>query len=129
MISCDYAYEKKLSRFIFYDTYLKEKKIKNLQQHVENEKNENKALRLFMNDLRIIKKIQYTIKIVIINDIQKYNKIYNENSKFNEISFKDDINHIVQFIRSQLQFIISFLIIKEYNQNARIELLKKISHE
>ena len=41
-------------------------------------------------------------KIVTINDIQKYNKMYNRNSKFNEMFFKDDVNHIVRFTRSQL---------------------------
>ena len=35
------------------------------------------------------------MKVVTIDDIQKHNKIYNENSKFNEISFKDDISHVV----------------------------------
>ena len=44
MIFCDYAYEKKLSRFIFYNTYLKENEIENLQQHVEDKKNKNKIL-------------------------------------------------------------------------------------
>ena len=44
MISYDYAHEKKSLRFIFYDTYLKENEIENLQQHVENEENENKTL-------------------------------------------------------------------------------------
>ena len=60
-----------------------------------------------------------------INDIQKHNKMYDKNSKFNEMSFKDDINYVIQFTRSQLQFTISFLIIKKYNQNVKIELLKK----
>ena len=64
-------------------------------------------------------------KIVTINDIQKYNKIYNENSKFNEISFKDDVNHVVQSTRFQLQFTASFLIVKKYSQDAKVELLKK----
>ena len=41
------------------------------------------------------------------------------------MSFKDDVSYVVQFTRSQLQFTASFLIIKEYNQNARIELFKK----
>ena len=49
-------YEKKSSHFIFHDTYLKETEIKNLRQHIENQKNENKVLRSFMNDLRTLKK-------------------------------------------------------------------------
>ena len=64
-------------------------------------------------------------KIVTIDNIQKHNKIYDENLKFNEISFKDNDNHVVQFTRFQLQFTISFLIIKKYNQNVRIELFKE----
>ena len=56
LISCDYMYEKKSSHFIFYDIYLKENKIENLQRHVEDEKNENKVLRLFINDFRTLKK-------------------------------------------------------------------------
>ena len=56
LISCDYAHEKKSSRFIFHDIYLKENEIENLSWHVENEKNENKALQSFMNDFRILKK-------------------------------------------------------------------------
>ena len=90
LISCNYAHEKKSSRSIFHNTYLKENEIENLRRHVENEKNENKALRLFINNLRTLKK-KYTTKIVTIDDIQKQNKMYNENSKFNEMSFKNDI--------------------------------------
>ena len=56
LISCDYAHEKKSSHFIFHDTYLKENKIENLRRHVENEKNKNKILRSFMNDLKTLKK-------------------------------------------------------------------------
>ena len=55
------------------------------------------------------------MKVVTINDIQKHNKIYKENSKFNEILFKDNISHVVQFTRFQLQFTTSSLIIKKYN--------------
>ena len=54
-------------------------------------------------------------KIVTIDDIQKHNKIYDRNSKLNEISFKDDVNHIIQFTQFQLQFTTSSLIIKKYN--------------
>ena len=57
LISCNYAYEKKSLRFIFYNTYLKENEIEHLQQHVEDEKIENKILQLFMNDFRILKRI------------------------------------------------------------------------
>ena len=79
-----------------------------------------------MNNLKTLKKnTQYTIEIVTINDIQRHNTMYDENSKFNEISFRDDLNHVIQFTRSQLQFTISFLIVKKYNQNAKIELLKE----
>ena len=49
-------HEKKSSRFIFYDTYLKENEIENLRQYVKNEKNENKVLRSFMNNFRTLKK-------------------------------------------------------------------------
>ena len=42
------------------------------------------------------------IKIVTIDDIQKYNKMYDENSKFNGMSFKDDVSHVVQFTQFQL---------------------------
>ena len=48
-----------------------------------------------------------------------------ENSKFNEIFFKNDIDHVIQFTRFQLQFTTLFLIIKKYNQNAKIELFKE----
>ena len=64
-------------------------------------------------------------KIVTIDDIQKHNRIYDGNSKLNEISFKDDVNHVIQFTQSQLQFTISFLIVKKYNQDAKVELLKE----
>ena len=56
LISCDYAHEKKSSHFIFYNTYSKENKIKNLQRHVEDKKNENKVLRSFMNNFKTLKK-------------------------------------------------------------------------
>ena len=59
LIFYNYTHEKKSLRFIFHDIYLKENEIENLQRHVENEKNENKVLQSFMNDLRILKK--YTI--------------------------------------------------------------------
>ena len=79
-----------------------------------------------MNDLKTLKKnTQCTTKIVTIDDIQKHNRMYDENSKFNEMSFKNDINHVVQSMRFQLQFTISFLIVKKYNQDARIELFRK----
>ena len=55
LISCDYAYEKKSSRFIFYDIYLKKNEIEDLRQYVEDEKNENKLLRSFMNDFKTLK--------------------------------------------------------------------------
>ena len=126
MISCDYAHEKKSSRFLFHNIYLKENKIENLQRHVEDEKSRNKVLRSFMNDFKTLKKnTQYTTKVVTIDDIQKYNKMYDENSKFNEMSFKDDVSHVVQFMRFQLQFITSSLIVKEYNQDVKAELLRK----
>ena len=60
-----------------------------------------------------------------IDNIQKHNKMYDENLKLNEMFFKSDVNHIVQFTRSQVKFTSSFLIVKKYNQNARIELFKK----
>ena len=41
-------------------------------------------------------------KIVTSDDIQKHNKMYNENSELNEIFFKNDIDHVIQFTRSQL---------------------------
>ena len=70
LIFCDYAHKKKLSRFIFHDIYLKENEIENLRRHVEDKKNENKNLRLFINNFRTLKKdTQYTTKIVTINDI------------------------------------------------------------
>ena len=79
-----------------------------------------------MNDFRTLKKnTQYTTKIVIINDIQKHNRMYKENSKFNKMFFKNDVGHVIQFTRFQLRFTTSFLIVKKYNQNARIELLRK----
>ena len=38
--------------------------------------------------------------------------------------FKNNISYIVQPTRSQLQFITSFLIVKKYNQDAKVELFK-----
>ena len=64
-----------------------------------------------------------------IDNIQKHNRMYDENPKFNEMSFKNDINHIIQFTRSQLQFTTLLLIVKKYNQDARAELFKKIFYE
>ena len=60
-----------------------------------------------------------------IDDIQKYNKRYDENSKLNEMSFKDDINYVIQLTSFQLQFTKSFLNVNEYSQNAKVELFKK----
>ena len=60
MIFYDSAHEKKSSRFIFHDIYLKENKIKNLQQYVEDKKNINKILRSLINDFRILKKTHNT---------------------------------------------------------------------
>ena len=100
LISCNYAHEKKSLRFIFHDTYLKKNEIENLRRHVEDEKNKNKILQSFMNNFKILKKIQYTTKIVIIDDIKKHNKMYDENSKPNKKIFNDNINHVVQFTRS-----------------------------
>ena len=60
-----------------------------------------------------------------INDIQKRNKMYGENSKLNGIFFKNNVNYIVQFTRFQLQFTMLFLIIQKYNQDAKIGLLKE----
>ena len=60
-----------------------------------------------------------------IKDIQKYNRIYNENSKLNGMFFKDDVNHVVQFTRFQLQFTTSFLIVKKYCQNIKIGLFRE----
>ena len=65
------------------------------------------------------------IKIMTIDDIQKYNKMYDENSKLNEMFFKDDVSHVVQFTQFQLQFTTLFLVIKKYSQDARIELFRK----
>ena len=65
------------------------------------------------------------MKVVTIDNIQKHNRMYNENSKFNEMFFKDDISHVVQFTRFQLQFTILSLIVKKYSQDAKIELLRK----
>ena len=56
LISYDYVHEKKLSHFIFHDTYLKENEIENLQQHVKNKKNKKKVLQSFMNNLKTLKK-------------------------------------------------------------------------
>ena len=55
--------------------------------------------------------------------------MYNENSKLNGMFFKNNIIYIVQFTRFQLQFTTSSLIVKEYSQDARIELFEKIFHE
>ena len=55
LTSYDYTHEKKLSRFIFHDIYLKENEIEDLRRHVEDKKNENKILRSFMNDFRTLK--------------------------------------------------------------------------
>ena len=60
-----------------------------------------------------------------IDNIHKHNKMYNRNSKLNEMFFENDVSHVVQSTRFQLQFTTSSLIVKKYNQNARIELLKK----
>ena len=60
-----------------------------------------------------------------INDIQKHNKMFDENSKLNEMTFKDDVSHVVQLTQSQLQFTTSFLIVKKYNQDAKAELFRK----
>ena len=88
---------------MFHNTYLKKNKIDDLRQHIEKKKNENEILQLFVNDLKTLKKhIQYTTKIVTIENIQKYNKIYNENLKFNKTSFENDVSHVVQSARSQL---------------------------
>ena len=100
LISCDYAHEKKSSRFMFHDTYLKKNKINDLRRHIEEKKNENKTLQLFINDLKTLKKhTQYTTKIVTIENIQKHNKIYDENLKFNETFFKNNVNRVVQSAR------------------------------
>ena len=64
-------------------------------------------------------------KIVTIDDIQKHNKMYDENPKLKEMFFKNDVSHVVQFTRFQLQFTTSFLIVNKYNQNVKIELYKK----
>ena len=56
LISCDYTYEKKSLIFIFHDTYLWENEFENLRRHVEDKKNENKALRSFMNDFKTLEK-------------------------------------------------------------------------
>ena len=70
LIFCDYAHEKKSSHSIFHDIYLKENEIKNLRRYLEDEKNENKTLRSFMNNFKTLRKnIQYTIKIMTIDDI------------------------------------------------------------
>ena len=101
LISCDYAHEKKSLHFMFYNIYLKKNKIDDLQQHIEKKKNENKILQLFIKDLKTLKKhIQYTTKIVTIENIQKHNKTYDENLKLNKTSFKNDVNRIMQFARS-----------------------------
>ena len=41
-------------------------------------------------------------KVVTIENIQKHNKIYDENLKLNETFFKDDVSHVVQSARFQL---------------------------
>ena len=41
-------------------------------------------------------------KVVIIDDIQKHNKMYDRNSKLNGMSFKDNINHVIQLLQIQL---------------------------
>ena len=56
MIFYDWAHEKKLSHFVFHNIYLKENEIENLRRHVENEKNENKVLRSFINDFKTLRK-------------------------------------------------------------------------
>ena len=60
-----------------------------------------------------------------IDNIQKHNKMYNENSKLNEMFFKNDVSHVVQFTRFQLQFTTLSLIVKQHNQNIKIELFRK----
>ena len=70
---------------------------------ISKKKNENETLQLFVNDLKTLKKhTQYTTKIVTIENIQKHNKIYDENLKFNETFFKNDVSRVMQFARSQL---------------------------
>ena len=51
--------------------------------------------------------------------------MYDENSKFNKIFFKNDVSHVIQSTRSQLQFTTSFLIVKKYNQDVRVEFLRE----
>ena len=117
LIYCNYAQKKKSLRLIFYDMYLKENKIENLQWYIEDEKNKNKILRSFINNFKTLKKnIQYTTKIVTVENIQKYNKMYDENSTLTEISFKNNINHVVQFTQFQIQFTTRFLIIKKQSK-------------
>ena len=60
-----------------------------------------------------------------IDDVQKHNRMYDGNSKFNEMFFKNNVSHIVQSTRFQLQFTTSFLIVKKYNQDVRVELFKE----
>ena len=56
-----------------------------------------------MNDFERLKKnIQYTIKIVTIDNIQKHNKMYNENPKLDKMFFKNDVNHVIQVTQFQL---------------------------
>ena len=38
-------------------------------------------------------------KVVTVDDVQKHNKMYNKNSKFNKMSFKDDVSHVIQFMQ------------------------------
>ena len=49
-------------------------------------------------------------KTVTIENIQKHNKIYDENLKFNETFFKNDVNHVVQYS------IIIYIIIFDYKE-------------
>ena len=85
---------------MFHDIYLKKNKIDDLRQHIEEKKNENEILQSFVNDLKTLKKhTQYTTKVVTIENIQKHNKIYDENLKFNETFFKNNVNYVVQSAR------------------------------
>ena len=46
---------------LYFMTHISKKnEIENLQQYIENEKDENKILQLFMNDLKTLKKIYNT---------------------------------------------------------------------
>ena len=44
LTSYDYAHEKKSSRFMFHNIYLKKNKIDDLRQHIKEKKNENEIL-------------------------------------------------------------------------------------